>query len=390
MHDERRPGRMTAPDPGDKVPGDKVPGLYIHVPFCSGKCRYCDFYSLAAAGLIPSWLEYIKKEAELYKGFGPFNSLYFGGGTPSCLSEQELGLLFKTVRTAFDFLPDTEITLEANPEDIVPGRAEFIMSLGINRVSLGVQSTDQDRLEWLGRRHSARQAFEAAERFRAAGCQNLGLDLMYGLPGQTVQEWLRNLDKALEINPEHLSCYQLTIEGRTYFSRLAEKGELILPDEEASRDLFLASSEHLEKNGYVHYEVSNFAKGRDFLSRHNRKYWLGASYLGLGPSAHSYHNGERWWNVRSLKKYREMLAKGGSPVEETETLTPEQARLEAVFLGLRNDSGIDLSDLSPSPGAARELERILETGSGFIHQGRLVLTRKGLVMADRLADLLTE
>ncbi|MFH1135027.1 MAG: radical SAM family heme chaperone HemW [Pseudomonadota bacterium] len=373
------------------MPPDNLrPGLYVHVPFCSGKCRYCDFFSAAAPGLVRPWLKGLKREVGFYRGFGPFDTLYFGGGTPSCLAESDLSYLFDIIFSSFEFLPEAEITIEVNPEDVGPAQAGFIMNLGVNRISLGFQSPDPARLEFLGRRHSADQAFRAVDHFRQAGCLNLGLDLIFGLPGQGVDEWRAVLDQVLPLAPEHLSCYQLTIEDRTYFGRLAKEGLLTPPDEETSRALFLASSEYLEERGYVQYEVSNFARGNDFRSRHNRKYWLGAPYLGLGPSAHSFRDGTRWWNVRSIRKYVDNLATGRPPVEEREILTLEQKKLEAILLGLRNSEGVALTDLSTSPRAVRELTRALGQGLVSLRAGRVIPSRTGLVTADRLAELLSD
>ena len=251
---------------------------------------------------------------------------------------------------------------------------------------------------FLKRRHTARQTLRALELIRAAGFDNLGLDLMYGLPGQTLDAWLKTLETALSFAPEHLSCYQLTIAAGetpalpTPFARLAARGELILPDEETQRDFFLLTRQFLEERGYLHYEVSNFARMEEpqagglchYCCRHNRKYWSHTPYLGLGPAAHSFRDGRRWWNFSSVGQYCAALNTGGAPVAGSETLTPEQLRLEALCLGFRTREGVALEVIRQFPGWKAVLAELQESGLVQLTAGRVAATPEGLVVADRL------
>ena len=273
----------------------------------------------------------------------------------------------KNLRRHFTFAPDSEITLEANPDDITAEKLRLFRDLGINRLSLGVQSFDEAELRFLGRRHTARQTAAAIDLIRAAGFTNLGLDLMYGLPGQTPDAWLKTLETALSFAPEHLSCYQLTIRrarrppyGRRMARRVA-RGEISLPDEETQREFFLLTANFLTARGYLHYEMANFARQGPqagslcyYCCRHNLKYWTRTPYLGLGPAAHSFMAGRRWWNISSVEDYCSSLNAGRPPVAEAETLTPEQIRLETLALGFRTREGVSLATIREHPGGRRQ------------------------------------
>ncbi|MEW6263940.1 MAG: radical SAM family heme chaperone HemW [Thermodesulfobacteriota bacterium] len=363
---------------------DAQPGLYLHVPFCSAKCPYCDFYSLAAPNLIQPWLEGLERETRLYQNrFAGFDTVYLGGGTPSRLPVPILAQVLALLRSSFPIEPGAEVTLEANPEDVTPELVKTALAGGVNRFSLGVQSFHDRELELLGRRHSSEKAARAIEIIRAAGVNNLGLDLMYGLPDQNLADWFETLAQAVSFNPEHLSCYQLTVEEGSIFARSRERNRLNLPDEEASRGFFLATARFLEARGYLHYEVSNFARGPGHRSRHNHKYWRHAPYLGLGPAAHSYKDGVRWWNHRSIREYCRDLIEGRRPAAGSETLTEEQTALEKIYLGLRTKDGLDLGRLDRS---GRNLVRTWERRAlATVNQGRIVLTVEGLAVADHLA-----
>ena len=364
------------------------PGLYVHTPFCKTKCPYCGFFSVAPPAGVPGWLDALDREARLYEGrFDggvPFDTLYLGGGTPSVLDLGVLESLLESLRIIFHFAPDTEVTLEANPGDMTDAFAAGSRAIGINRINLGVQAFDDGALALLGRRHTAGEAHEALEALRAAGFENVGLDLIYGLPGQSLDHWGETLGRALRYRPEHLSCYELTIEGGTPFERIAEAGRLRLPGEEESRAFFLATAERLEAEGYVHYEISNFALGNRFRSRHNCKYWNHTPYLGLGPSAHSFPGGKRWWNVSSVDTYVEALEEGRAPVAGEEVLTEAQLALEAVTLGLRTRDGVPVSAIPASPGLADRIASLRESGHIRVEGERIVPTREGFLVADRL------
>ncbi len=366
-------------------------GLYVHVPFCSAKCTHCGFFSLPSAGLIPAWLEAVEAEAALYAPrAGIFDTLYLGGGTPSHLSAARLARLFGMLRREFGFSDRTEITLEINPEDAGPEKIEALVSLGVDRLNLGVQSFDDGELSFMGRRHNAADSVRGIEVIRRAGCANLGLDLIYGLPRQSVRSWLQTLDLALEHEPAHLSCYQLTVEPSTPLERKVLRGEVVLPDEELSREFFLATSAHLSQAGYLHYEVSNFAREERFISRHNSKYWSRRPYLGLGPAAHSFSGRRRWWNHSSLKEYLGDLKAGRKPQAGEETLNREDLFLESVCLGLRTLKGIGPDLLPPGSGGRAAAKRFAAQGLGVLEGGRFTPTPEGMVVADSLALAFSE
>jgi oxygen-independent coproporphyrinogen-3 oxidase len=313
-----------------------------------------------------------------------FDTLYLGGGTPSLLTPAQVTALWECLQENFVFTPETEITLEANPDDLTPEVLKSYRELGINRLSLGVQSLDDRELAFLGRRHDASQALQALAWVREAGFANLGLDLIYGLPGQTLKEWHRTLETALSFRPEHLSCYQLTVEEGTPLARWQAAGQFQSLSEETEREFFLFTAAFLENQGYLHYEISNFARGPLHKSRHNCKYWNHIPYLGLGPAAHSYQDGRRWWNHRSLEAYCQALSAGQAPVAGWEVLTPEQKRLEVLYLGMRTRDGVHLDLLQDVQTREAVLGETVREGLAEVRKDRLMLTREGLLVADRL------
>jgi len=373
-------------------PQSGVPGLYIHIPFCKAKCGYCDFYSVTRTASLSGFIEALLQEMEMYRDrFHSFDTVYLGGGTPSVLSIEQLGVILTGVRKNFILLADSEITLEVNPGDPSIYYLESLRRIGINRLNIGIQSFNQKILDFLGRRHTSEQAVSAIEDSRKAGFDNIGLDLIYGIPGQDMESWMETLDQALAFSPEHLSCYQFTLEPTTPLGRGYERREFHLPGEELQFDLFMKTSERLENRGYIQYEVSNFARGKAYFSRHNQKYWSHTPYLGLGPAAHSFLRRERWWNHRSLDQYIADLKAGKPPIGESESLTQDQLRLEALFLGLRTKKGIHLQGYwdNYQCNLATEknhiLARLQEEGLLLLHDGYLSPTRAGLAVADRLA-----
>jgi putative oxygen-independent coproporphyrinogen III oxidase len=366
--------------------GTAPAGIYIHVPFCRGKCLYCDFASGTDLGSVPDFLAALDREMRQYLDFAlRFDTIYLGGGTPSLLTAGELARLFESLQQHFVFSPDTEITLEANPDDLTPQVLKYYRELGINRLSLGVQSFNDRELAFLGRRHDALQALKAIKWAREAGFANLGVDLIYGLPGQTLDRWRRHLETTVGFWPEHLSCYQLTLEEETPLGRRRAKGEFQALPEEREREFFLVTASFLEDRGYLHYEISNFARGEANRSRHNGKYWNHTPYLGLGPAAHSYRGGRRWWNHRGLADYVRALSRGAAPVAGGETLTPEQWRLEALYLGMRTKDGVDLQLVQGDRPQEARLREIVGAGLAEVRENRLIPTRKGLAVADSLA-----
>ena len=370
----------------------KIPGLYIHIPFCLSKCLYCDFYSSTSLSALPQFLNALFKEMAMHRNrFNPFDTVYIGGGTPSLLNPQQLEQILTNTRKHLHLIPNKEITVETNPADLNRSYLKSISEIGINRINIGVQSFDQKLLSFLGRRHSVEQAILAIEASREAGFHNMGLDLIYGVPGQTIDAWLDTLEQAVAFSPEHLSCYQLTLEPGTPLGKRYQAGEFSIPGEELQYEFFMKTSQFLEDAGYIHYEVSNFAKGAEYTSRHNQKYWDHSPYLGLGPAAHSFQDNRRWWNHRSVDQYITAINGGNLPVEGTETLTIEQLRLEALYLGLRTRKGVSVKDFKNQYDCdlfaerGYTLDKLQEEGLISIQDGHLYPTPTGLAVADSLS-----
>ncbi len=362
-------------------------GLYVHVPFCRTKCVYCDFYSVTETSLIDAWLSAMEQEAALYGGAQAlFDSLYIGGGTPSLLGEERLGRLFEALHRHFAFSSDAEITAEVNPDDATRSSLSFMKSLGVNRLSLGIQSFDDRDLAFLKRRHDSARAQAAIGAAGDAGFSNMGLDLIYGLPNQTNKAWTATLEQAVSFRPAHISCYLLTVEGQAPLAAMVREGTVRLPGEERVRSLFLLTSRFLESRGFIHYEVSNFSASEGLMCRHNDKYWSHAPYLGLGPAAHSFDGSRRRWNVRSVAAYCAALKQGNRPQEDSETLTSEQLALERCYLGLRTKSGIAVEDLPQSAGPA--VRQLCKARLVRKEGGRLIPSARGFLVADSLPVLL--
>ncbi len=362
-----------------------LPGLYVHVPFCRSKCPYCGFYSIASTTLVDGWLDGLIREILFHKNqFDRFDTLYLGGGTPSFLSTEVLEKVMACLFGHFHLTTNAEITIEANPGDINPNKANALKALGFNRINLGVQSFNDPILKFLGRRHSVEKVENAMGDLRSAGFINIGLDLIYGLKAQSMKAWINTLQRALVFQPEHLSCYQLTLEKGTVFERRSHEGNMITLPEKTAAAHFLGTSAFLENKGYHHYEVSNFARGESFEAQHNRKYWQHVPYLGLGPSAHSFDGKKRWWNVRSVKKYGTALKTGRLPIEGSEILTKEQLHLESLSLGFRTRRGVDLESLTRIPTSKEVLLMLRKRGLLKIDKGRAVPTRRGYLLADSL------
>jgi len=371
--------------PANTPRNSRGPGLYVHIPFCKTKCPYCAFYSVESLSLIPRWLDAFEKEViQSQHRFGTFDTLYLGGGTPSVLTMSDLERINEVLACHFTFAADTEITIEVNPGDLTEDKARGLKSLGFNRVNLGVQSFNDAELTFLGRRHTAGEAERALRDLRCAGFENIGIDLMYGIPGQSLKVWVDTLTRALGFQPEHISCYQLTLEKGTAFWKMREQRVFRALGQEREREFFLATSSFLEDAGYIQYEISNFARDPALGSRHNRKYWFHVPYLGLGPSAHSFGEGTRWWNLRSVIEYCEALERGDLPVAGRERLTEEQIRLEAVSLGLRTNHGVELTNITAGPEAEHALRTLQDAGLIRVSNGRLKATREGFLVADRL------
>jgi oxygen-independent coproporphyrinogen-3 oxidase len=371
---------------------EALPGLYVHVPFCSALCPYCDFaVNVGTAERRKRFAERLLAEADLVEPEPTrcFDTLYFGGGTPSSLDPESLVAIVG--RLSSWLLPGCRLFLEANPEDVREETLRALREAGIHTLSLGVQSLQPESLRFLGRRHSDDEARRAVELAREAGFGTLSIDLIYGLPGQTAGDWRRDLEDALRLSPDHLSCYQLTIHEGTLFGRRKREGGLVETEPDVEADLFRLTHDVSADHGYEGYEVSNFARGREHRSRHNEKYWAHAPYLGLGPSAHSFDGTSRRWNERSFFDWERVVAAGRVPVAGRELLGDDDLLVETLMLRLRTRDGIDLRSVRERFGVdLREsnralIERAVEDGllvsDGFV----LKPTTAGLAVADSLA-----
>jgi oxygen-independent coproporphyrinogen III oxidase len=387
------------------------PGLYLHIPFCSAVCPYCDFSVMrvveaARKRFVDHLVAELPLAAPEWADPRPFDTVYFGGGTPSLLLAEELARVLAACREHLALVAQPWVFLEANPEDVTPSACAAWRGLGVRTLSLGVQSFAGDPLRFLGRRHTAQQARSAVETAQAAGFDTVSLDLIFGLPGQTVESWRRDLETAVALAPGHLSCYQLTIHPRTRFGVSAARGQLSELPQDDQAALFDLTHRFLTDAGWRAYEVSNFARGSEHESRHNRKYWDHTPYLGLGPSAHSLATGDvndapaarRWWNEQRTPRWEKRVAAGERPVEGEESLGPLELATEALMLGLRTTAGIDLDGFAARYGLDLLAEndalvaRLADAGHLAVRNGPegdrlLVPTLSGLAVADGLAAL---
>jgi oxygen-independent coproporphyrinogen-3 oxidase len=358
--------------------------LYVHIPFCARICPYCAFYKERADNSqTQRFCEALLAEVDAWRARWPVapETIFIGGGTPTALTTPQLQYLLGGFRDRLDFSALGEWTVEANPGSVSPGKAKALRDLGVNRISLGVQSWDDELLKLLGREHNAAQAEDSFHILRTAGFTNVNIDLMFGLPGQTLAQWEATLRKTIALGPEHISTYCLTYEEGTEFFARQVRGEFREdPDSDAR---FLESAmQLLESAGFEHYEISNYARA-GYASSHNRGYWAGEDYLGIGPSAFSTVGLERYQNVSDYRRYSDLVLAGDSPVSSTESLTAEMKRGERIALSLRTVRGIPAAELSQWPNERREFEEL-----GLLHEvnGNCVLTRRGKLLADSVAE----
>ena len=321
-------------------------GIYIHIPFCKKRCIYCDFFSTTQSEKKSAYVQALCKELEIrknYLGGEIIETIYLGGGTPSQLSQEELTQVFTYIYKVYQVKEDAEITLEANPDDLSREYVNMLRQLPINRISMGIQTFQEETLKLLHRRHTARQAIEAFQRCREAGFHNISIDLMYGLPGETLETWETDLQQAIKLHPEHISAYHLIYEEGTTLWKLKEQHQVEEADEDLSVTLFSTLIDKLTQAGYLHYEISNFSLP-DLHSRHNSSYWTGKKYLGCGPSAHSFNGISRQWNVASLNKYIEAI-KQGKHDYEIEELDLYTRYNDFVLTSIRTCWGMSLTNL---------------------------------------------
>lgn len=374
-------------------------GLYIHVPFCVRKCRYCDFYSIADLSAVDAYIGALIAEIQM-RGAGfkdaVFDTVYLGGGTPSVLGSGRTGRVLEAAAKHFHILPGAEITLEVNPGTLEARSLAQYRSAGVNRINIGVQSFDDVNLSFLGRIHCASQAADALQAAEKAGFLDIGMDLIYGLPGQGRDAWQNDLDAAAGFYPAHVSCYMLTYEPGTRLAADNNAGRTKALSEDRVTAMFVQAQDFFAEKGYQHYEISNFAAHRGKRSRHNQKYWNNESYLGLGPAAHSYTEPERFWNHADLSRYMRYLSAGRLPTAAAERLTDSQMMLEAVYLGLRQSDGIDVAmfekrfncDFWQRFGPV--ISRFQQTGHMHTSHNRCRLTSRGMLFLDSIAAEMAE
>lgn len=364
-------------------------GLYVHIPFCKSRCIYCGFYSTVGLDLRQQYVEALCKEMEMEnekrKGKNEkLKTIYLGGGTPSQLTTEQLRQLFYNIYKVYGRDAE-EITIEMNPDDVTETYAEALPELGINRVSMGAQTFDNARLKFLHRRHRAEQVEQAVKRLRKAGIQNISIDLMYGFPDETLEDWKQDIKKALTLNVEHISAYCLMIEeGTVLYERVKSEKVKVKndKDEELERQMYELLIDQLTGAGYEHYEISNFAR-QGYRSRHNSSYWHDVPYIGLGAAAHSYDGACRSWNVADIRQYITAIERGERPAEY-ETLDEDTRYNDRVTVALRTSDGLDLTTLSEKHRryCLKEAQRYLSDGLLRLDENRLVLTRKGLFVSD--------
>jgi len=371
--------------------------IYIHIPFCRRKCCYCDFFSIPDTGLLEPFLSALFRELSLRAGEvdeRPVETVFLGGGTPSLLEPSQLERLLDRLHAAFRISPDAEVTLEANPGTVSEDKLKAFRGLGVNRLSIGIQSFHDRELAFLGRIHNCVEALQSIKDARAAGFGNWGLDLIYAIPGQALPDWEENLTLAVDLDPTHISAYNLTIEPGTPLAGLVERHEVAPASSSVEAAMLEAAMHVLAGHGYEHYEISNYARP-GFRCRHNLNYWSHGEYLGLGPSAHSFERapgqpaGRRWWNTADVSEYIQRLGRGDLPVESEERLGRQELLTERIFLGLRNGC-LDLAQLAQDFGYALDARAaplvggMAEAGLVRAERDSLALTEKGYLVCDEI------
>lgn len=370
----------------------KETALYIHIPFCDHKCIYCDFYSIISYDNVNPYLSSLKTEMKYYAGLLKderiFTSIYFGGGTPSFMEPRYIGELINTASELFSFIEEPEITLETNPGTVDKKKLESFIECGINRISIGIQSFNEDELKFLTRIHDKETAVQTVRTAANAGFSNISMDLIFNLPGQTKEKWLSNLRTAIELPIKHISAYSLILEKGTILNKMVLDGKITLQDEDYDAELYELTIDFFEANGFRQYEVSNFTlNGYECI--HNNAYWHYKGYLGLGTSAHSFINGKRWHNFSSLHRYINEIEKNGHAQAGSEIISPEQEMNEYVMLALRS-SGLMLTEYKNKFGEDWLMRKYdyfkLLKNNGFlkIDDDRISFTKKGYAVCDEI------
>lgn len=374
-------------------------GLYLHIPFCDHKCIYCDFYSIENLAHVSAFLHALEEEIAMCAEYGrkeQFDTIYFGGGTPSLLSPHQIEKMLLRLHNTFDISSDAEVTVETNPGTVDPAKLAGYRAAGVNRLSIGIQSFHEDELRFLTRIHSSDEAKECVRFARRVGFDNISVDLIFALPNQTLARWQSNLHQALELEPQHISAYSLIVEKGTPLARMITAKQASPLPAEADAEMYEWTMHMLADAGYEHYEVSNFARP-GFRSRHNSNYWNHTNYLGFGPSAHSFfmdetcNGAKRWWNVADIAKYLERIREGKSAAVGTETLREHQLFEEAVMLGLRS-SGIDWDRMEEKFGiefkrlSSSFVRQLVEDGLAVVDGDRFRLTDRGYLVCDEIVE----
>ena len=374
-------------------------GLYVHIPFCISKCGYCDFYSITDTSLITTFinalLDEIRFTASLLNSDVYFDSVYLGGGTPSLLKPDQLSTIFKTLSENFRMDNNCEVTCEINPGTLDSNQLKELHDLGINRLSIGVQSFIDKELSRLERIHTVEESENAIFHSREAGFESINLDLIFAIPGQTIDNWNYTLKKALSFLPEHLSVYNLTYEPDTPFYDKMVKGQIVRAKENEEIEFFNLAHQYLTDTGYIHYEISNYARTNAEFSRHNYKYWQHIPYLGFGPSAHSFWENSRWGNVKSLHEYVSKLKNRQFPKSFEEVLQEHQLLTEHILLALRTYRGLSLENFKQLFNENfldkfhEETQELIENKLANVKDGYFRLSEKGMLICDEILSNFT-
>lgn len=396
---ERAPLDGALPAPARAQVGERPFGIYVHVPYCTTRCGYCDFNTYTAAELgggvsrqgYPQTVIDELRLARRVLGPVPVQTVFFGGGTPTLLPAADLVAILRTIDAEFGLAAGAEVTTEANPESVDPGYLAELRAGGFTRMSFGMQSAVPEVLTVLDRVHSPGRPADCVRWAHESGFEHVNLDLIYGTPGESDADWRHSVKAAISAGPDHISAYALIVEPGTRLATRIRRGELPMPDDDVLADRYLLADELLWSAGFGWYEVSNWATSAASRCRHNLLYWTGGDWWGAGPGAHSHVGGTRWWNVKHPAAYTERLAAGHSPAMAREVLDDEARRLERILLGVRVDAGHPLTDLRPGglAAAGRAVESGLLTPDGY-RAGRAVLTLRGRLLADAVVRDLTD
>jgi len=371
-----------------------VSGIYLHIPFCKQACHYCDFHFSTSLKNKETLVKSILTEMDYRIGYLPnktINTIYFGGGTPSLLSEREIFLLLEKIHKLYNVSKNAEITLECNPDDLTDEKLKELKRLEINRLSIGLQSFDEEELIWMNRAHTAKQSESSVKRAQDRGFENITIDLIYGSKFSNLSNWKKTLDKVIALEVPHISSYNLTIEEKTKLGHDFKIKKEVAIDDEKSSELFIEMIERLEKNNFIHYEISNFGK-EGFFSIHNSNYWKGEHYIGLGPSAHSFDGTSRQWNISNNNIYIKHLSEKSEAYFEKEVLTETERFNEYILTSLRTIWGVDLKYLKSNFNTdfvkqfEIQIQEYIKQGTIIVKESTYTLTEKGKLLADRIAS----